>query len=428
MDFSYFTLVSLASIGILAILLALVLFEPGLDYRTQGRLGAIDAADFFRAVAAATGGTACRIDACRVLDSGPAIYAAELDAIRRARRSIHIEAFIFHADAVGRRFLAALTERAQAGVTVRVLVDAVGSMLTPDAFFAPLRAAGGTVVWYQPLRWYTLKRYNNRTHRELIVIDGERAFVGGAGIATHWAPQAGRALPWRDTMLRLRGDAATSLQAVLAENWLEATGEILVETDDRLPAPEEADDPAATAALVVASSPTEGRASHAHVLLQLLIAAAQSEILINSPYFLPDRALRRELLQAAARGVRVRIIVPGRGNNHPLTRYASRRHYGELLSGGIAIHEYQPAMIHAKILVVDRLWSVLGSTNFDSRSLALNDEVNLAVRSETLALRLARDFERDLCLALPVDLPAWMRRPMGERMAGVAGLLLERQE
>ncbi len=430
MEIDYFDIAAVFALVVLGVLLFLVLFEPGLAYKIDSELPAPDSENFSRLLAAVIDETVLEIRDFEVLRDGVDFYPAQLAAISNAKTSIHLEAFIFHATPIGERFVSALAERAQAGVKVRVIVDAVGSMLTPARFFERLRDAGGNVVWYQPLRWYTLKRFNNRTHRELMVIDGMTAFIGGAGIASAWDQGDKGRPPWRDTVVRVAGPTAAAVQTVFIENWLESSGEVLAD-EAVFPIGNQFEPLTVTGerlSLVVGSSPTAGRGTRARVLFQMLIAAARSEIRINSPYFLPDRALRRQLLNAAARGVKVSVIVPGKYNNHLMARYASRRLYGELLSGGIDIYEYQPGMIHAKILIVDRLWSVVGSTNFDSRSFELNDEVNLAVMDKKIAGRLTSDFERDLHASLAVELREWVRRPVAERMLATIGRMIERQE
>jgi cardiolipin synthase A/B len=402
-----------------------VLFEPGLAYHIETQVTSPSSTAFLRLLAGVTGSAVEHARTVEVLTNGEAFYEAELAAIRAARRSVHIVAFIFHPGEIGDRFLAALTERAQAGVIVRVLVDAIGSFPTPDRYFATLRAAGGIVAWYQPVRWYTLKRFNNRTHREIIVVDAETGFVGGAGIASHWFAGNLRQPPWRDTMLRVTGGIVSGLQTAFAENWLEATGEILMDPQlfpaIRFPAE-------GVAGFVAIGTPSPARSSPARVLFQALLAAARETIDVNSPYFLPDRSARREMIAAVRRGVRVRVITPGRFNNHPIARLASRRRYGELLKAGVEIHEFQPGMIHAKIFVMDGLWSVVGSTNFDSRSFDLNDEVNLAVMDPAVAARLNVDFERDRALSERVTLVDWDKRGLGEKVLAMLGRILERQE
>ena len=251
-----------------------------------------------------------------------------------------------------------------------------------------LKQAGGELHWYQPIAWYTLKRLNNRTHRDLLIVDGEVAFIGGMGVADYWIGPPRRGQPWRDTMIRVYGELA-GLQTSFAENWLEASGEILAEEEFRA-------SPAAPSVRHKSRSwPTARRprrATRARMLFQILVASARESICIASPYFIPDRRL---CAGARARGgAAATVLVPGRWNNHPLTRLASRRRYGRLLEGGVAIHEYQPAMMHAKILIVDHAWSVVGSTNFDNRSFGLNDEVNVAILQRCSAAKLEADFRR----------------------------------
>jgi len=416
-----FVLSALASCG----LLFLVLFEPGLTYHVEMPVTPPDASELLRILGAITDSEVHATQAIEVLTDGESFYESELDAIRTATQSVHIEAFIFHPSEIADRFLTTLTERAQAGVAVRVIVDAIGSFSTPDRYFAPLRAAGGHVSWYQPIRWYTLKRFNNRTHREIIVVDGTIGFVGGAGIASHWfGPKQGEK-PWRDTMLRITGNLVGGLQTAFAENWLESTSQILADASVFPKVPRAATE---KAGLVVIGTPSPARSSPARVLFQVVLASAHQSIDINSPYFLPDSSARRELIAAAGRGVRVRIITPGSASNHPIARRASRRRYGELLKAGVEIYEFQPRMIHAKILVTDRLWSVVGSTNFDSRSFDLNDEVNVVVMDRELATRLNVDFERDRVVSRLVTYTEWKTRPFGERALALLGLFLERQE
>lgn len=420
-------IVALTAIALLFGLLLLVLFEPSLPYRAVPPDLALDSTSFVRLMGEVSDSNVHGADTFEVLTDGPRFYAAELNAIANAATSVHLEAFIFHRSEIGDRFLAALAACARRGVHVRVIVDAIGSFPTPDRYFDALRAAGGAVAWYQPIRWYTLKRFNNRTHRELIIVDGQVGFIGGAGISAHWlgASRPGLALPWRDTMVRVTGGIVAGLQSAFVENWIEATGEILA-GDDAFPYARE--EPGPGNALVCCHAPSPARGSRARVLFQLLLASARRSIDINSPYFLPDGSARGELRRAAERGVRVRIITPGSTNNHPLARRASRRRYGELLLAGIELFEYQPRMIHAKILVVDGTWSVVGSTNFDSRSFDLNDEVNLAAMDRPLAARLLGDFEADLAASRRITYGEWKDRPWTERVMAQLGAVLERQE
>ena len=423
-----FDVIAIMAMAVVVVLFSLVLFEPGLPYEIRAGLPEPGAPEFPGLLSTLVD-TTLRGDSTVALLSGAAeFYEAELKAIAEARHSVHLEAYIFQSSAIAQRFLDALTERARNGVRVRVIVDAYGSLGTPDRYFSSLREAGGEVNWYQPLRWRTLKRYNNRTHRELVIVDGRIAFVGGAGFSAWWTDGADGGPPWRDTMVRVEGPLATALQTCFMENWLESSGEVLADLEDF---PFAARDPEADGdarGLVVISTPSAGRATRAHILFQLLLAASRSSIHIQSPYFVPDPGLMRELAGAARRGVQISIMVPGRYNNHPQARRASRRRYGELLKAGIAIYEYQPGMIHSKLLVVDEAWVVTGSTNFDNRSFGLNDEVNLAVQHAPLAARAMEQFAADLRSCQAVTLEQWNRRSIAERVLAWLGAVLERQE
>jgi cardiolipin synthase len=360
-----------------------------------------------------------------VLTNGEVFYESELEAIRAARESVNIEAYIFQKGELTKRFVEALTERARAGVKVRLVLDAIGSFATWESYFKDLRAAGGRICWYHPLRLFTLARFNNRTHREIIVVDGRVGFVGGAGFADHWYKELGKKPRWRDTMFRVEGEMVTSIQAGFIENWLEASGEIL--TDRIYFPPNEIEEP--IEAIVVDSSPSTGGSTRARILYQTMLASARKSIYITTPYFLPDRSARAEMVRAIReRNVEIKIIVPGKHTDHLLTRRSSRRLFGDLLKAGAKIYEYEEAMIHAKTMMIDGLWSVVGSTNFDNRSFGLNDEINLAARDEKLAARLMEDFAADLAGSCEISYEQWQRRSIFERMHEWLGWVLERQQ
>lgn len=426
-----FHVLAIAALIVVAALMIQVLFEPGLRYQIVGELPAADTREFRNLVSALVDEPLIDATGVEVLTNGKNFYESELKAILSARQSIHIEAYIFHRSEVADLFIQALEKKSLSGVKVRLVIDAIGSAMTPESYFSQLRKAGGEVMWYQPIRWGTLKRFNNRTHRELIVIDGAVGFIGGAGVAAWWHRSDDNRPPWRDTMVRVSGPLAVAMQTSFVENWLESAGEILAISHDfpSCLAPfETPPNSPLDFGLMVNSSPSAGKATRARMLFQLLIASARKSIKINSPYFLPDRSVQRELAAAVRRGVTVDVILPGKLNNHPIARRASRRRYGALLRAGVRLHEYQPSMIHAKVLIVDQIWSVVGSTNFDNRSFGLNDEVNLAIQGQTLARRLEVDFEADLKRCLSVTVEVWERRPVGERILATLGVLLERQQ
>ncbi len=430
MEFTLFDIAEFFAVTILTVLFLLLLFEPNLPYQSAMPRVALGSREYVNYLSAIVNARLFSVNDPAVLGTGEDIYAAELEAIRNARRSIHLEVYLFLRGRVGDTMIAALTERARAGVAVRIVVDRIGSLSTRDRYFEDLRAAGGRVYWYQPIAWYTLKRFNNRTHRDLLIVDGEIGFVGGVGIADFWVgpPEDGR--PWRDMMLRITGDFVKGLQTSFAENWLEASGEILPESEFALSAASEPEvlPPGSGVGIVVNSTPSAGRSTRARILFQVLLASARRSIEITSPYFLPDRSLLAELLRAVRRGVSVTVLTPGAWNNHPIARLASRRRYGTLLRGGIKIYEYQPAMIHAKVLIVDDTWCVVGSTNFDNRSFGLNDEVNVAIMHTELGRRLQHDFLQDIAQSRAITLEEWQRRPVKERVLALLGTVLERQE
>ena len=359
-----------------------------------------------------------------VFTNGPNFYPAALEAIRGAKRSVCLEAYIFHNSEIGRMYIDALAERARAGVAVNLTIDAFGSISARKHLFRPLLEAGGRVERYNGLRWDRLLRIDNRTHRELLIVDGRIGFIGGAGIADQWYKDVKGNPRWRDTLVRVEGEAVPNLLATFAENWLAASGELLVGEayfpDIQCPNP--------ATALVINSTPTVGGSTRARVLFQLLLASARQSIDITTPYFLPDKSLTRELCQALERGVKVRILLPGLKSDHLLTRSASRGAYGPLLEAGADVYEYQPSMIHAKILCIDRLWAVVGSTNFDNRSFGINDEVNLAVRDPAVAQRLETDMANDLKQSRGISLQEWRRRPVTERATELLGWVIERQQ
>jgi len=411
-----------------ALVILIALFGPDLRYKISAPTSeAVASSEFAAALEALTDSKLNFSTDLTVLTNGPAFYEAELAAITAAERSVCLEAYIFHKGEIAKRYVDAMTERVRAGVQVNVVLDALGSLRVTKDYFRDFIAAGGRLAWYNPARWNRLPHYNNRTHRELLIVDGTIAFIGGAGIADQWYTGSKGKPRWRDTMVRVVGPAVSNLQATFAENWLEACGEILI-GEPYFPATRE-QAPRQGAVMVVSSSPTSGGSTRARILFQLLIASAKKTIHINTPYFLPDKSLTEELQRAAReRGVEIKIIVPGRKGDIWLTRTSSRRKYGQLFKGGARIFEYQPAMIHAKVLLIDGLWGVVGSTNCDYRSFGLNDEVNLAARDEGFVHRLAEDFARDLANSREITYEEWRHRSILERAPELFGWVFERQQ
>ena len=417
------TFVSLVGLAFLIWFVLVFLFTPRIDYHFAGP--ASSEAQLLRVLEEQCQTRLHEGQRVEVLTNGIHFYPAMLAAIRDARYSINVEAYIFQPGRIADQVADALAERAKAGIEVRIALDAIGSSsLRWAAAATRLTDAGCHLDYYQPLKWYRLHRANNRTHRELLIVDGRIAFVGGAGIADWWHDASGPKDPaWRDTMVRVEGPVVASLQGVFSENWLECGGEILTSPACWPPLP----NAGPVEAVVIRSSPAD-RATASRVAFQLLMACAKDSIDIHTPYFLPDQTLRRALIAIAARGVRVRVLVPGPRTDQRFVRLASRRLYGQLLEQGVRIFEYQPGMTHAKVLIIDDRWAIVGTTNIDNRSFEHNDEVNVAFRDRDVAARLKRDFDSDLAVSAEVTYDAWLRRPLLEKVLKPLSWILERQQ
>jgi cardiolipin synthase A/B len=406
----------------LAWFVIVVLFTPAINYHLSRRTSIHDPG-FLYTLQSTCQAALYHGNAIEVFTNGPNFYPAMLDAIRRATHSINMECYIFQPGKIADQFITALSERARHGVNVTIVVDAIGSLSLWGGPVRRLRKAGCRIESYQRIRWYSLARLNNRTHRELLVVDGRIAFVGGAGIADWWAYPGRHKRPWRDTMARIEGPVVAAVQGVAAENWLECCGEILTGPEyypDLTPTGQ-------TTGFVVKSSPSD-RATASRVAFQLLMEGADHHVRISTPYFLPDRALRRALEKVARRGVTVTVILPGRGTDQHWVRLASRRMWGPLLEAGVEIYEYRETMMHAKVMVVDGVWSVVGTTNVDNRSFEHNDEDNLAMLDREVARRLLEDYQRDLEDSDQITLEAWRARPLWEKIVGPFVWILERQQ
>nr|WP_207794126.1 cardiolipin synthase [Ramlibacter algicola] len=345
------------------------------------------------------------------LINGDEIFPAMLEAIRGARKTVLFETFIYWSGDIGKAFAEALSERARAGVRVHVLLDWVGSIKVDVDLVHRMREAGVEVRMFHPLRWYHLGRMNNRTHRKLLIVDGCIGFTGGVGIAPQWCGHAQDPEHWRDSHFRVEGPVVAQMQSVMLSNWSKTTGRVL-HGQDYFPALEPAGDQPAQ---MFASSPSGGSESML-MMTMLAIAASVRSIDIASAYFVPDRVALAALVSAAQRGVRVRVITPGRHTDQDTVRHASRGLWGPLLEAGVELYEYQPTMFHCKMLLVDGLLASVGSTNFDPRSFHLNDEANLNVYDAAFAQRMTEVFEADLRKCERITLEGWRRRPARERL------------
>jgi len=353
------------------------------------------------------------------LVNGEQIFPAMLDAIRGATRTVTFETFIYWSGSIGKEFAAGLTDRARAGVKVHVLLDWVGTGKMDASMLREMEQAGVEVVKYHPLRWYNLGRLNNRTHRKLLVVDGTTGFTGGVGIADNWLGHAQDPDHWRDSHFRLEGPAVAQMQAAFVDNWIESTGTVL-HGNDYFP---ELEPVGSQQAQMFKSSANEASES-VRLMYLLSIASAEESVRIANAYFVPDALAVDTLVAARRRGVRVEIIVPGPHIDTAIVRKASRSRWEPLLEAGVAIYEYQPTMYHTKVMVVDQLWTTVGSTNFDNRSFRLNDEANLNVLDGEFAREQIRLLEADMAQSKQLTLEWWRSRPWHQRVTEwLAGLL-----
>lgn len=349
-----------------------------------------------------------RID---VLNNGREIFPAMLEAIRSAQHTITFETYIYWSGEIGREFSDALSERARARVDVRVTIDWGGSLKMDHALVDTMTEAGVDVHRYRPLAWYNLHRINNRTHRKLLVIDGRIGFTGGVGVADQWMGDAQDPDHWRDTHHRIEGPVVAQVQTAFNDNWIKTTGRV-VNGARYYPALEAVGD--SDAQLFVASP--AGGSESMHLMYLIAIAAACSTIDLAAAYFVPDALITRALLEARSRGVSIRVLLPGKHIDAVSVRLASKASWEPLLQAGIEIHEYQPTMLHTKLLIIDGLLVSVGSTNFDIRSFRLNDEASLNVYDRTLAARMTEVFERDLQRAEQYSLERWRARPLRQKL------------
>src|SRR6185503_15961631 len=351
---------------------------------------------FTRALEAHTLSSLVPGNRARILLNGNEIFPAMLGAIREAKTTITLANFIYEDGDIAGEMAAALAERCRAGVKVSVLLDAVGSSDMPRQHVAMLQDAGCQFAWYRPLNPLSIRRYNHRNHRRVLVVDGRVGFTGGTGVGEQWTGDGRQPKHWRQTDVRVEGPIVRFLQSAFAENWREAT-EVLLGGDAYFPEPQSR---GPLAIQSVKSSPAAG-ASEAYLLFLLAIDGARSSIYLTNPYFVPDEPMADALARAARRGVDVSIITAGvaQGVLDRLVRRASRTHFPRVTKAGVKIYEYGPALLHAKTMVIDGQWSSIGSANLDSRSFALNAELNLVFLDPAIAQQLTQVFREDLTIS-----------------------------
>jgi cardiolipin synthase len=376
---------------------------------------------FARSVAALTGTPLTAGHGIDLLSHGDESFRRLFEDLGAARRSITMQMYYKSGGLVADSVERILMQRARAGVEVYFLHDAIGADALPGRYADSLRAAGVRVATFRPFRWYQLDRLGHRAHTRAIVLDGMVGYTGGFGLDDKWLGDGRHPGSWRDTNVRFTGPASAQLQGVFAQEWSEATGELLA--GDALFPP--ISSPTGAVAGLLYSVPTVAP-SAAERLLVLSIAGAQRSLYIANAYFVPNRAARRLLAGAARRGVDVRILTNGAQIDFGVTRLAGRASYEELLQAGVRVFEYEPAMMHAKNFVVDGLWSSVGTVNFDNRSLALNNESTLLVLDRSFGAAMDSVFREDLRFSREVRLSSFRRRPWTERVLERAARLLGR--
>lgn len=405
------------AISVLATSLVLLLLqnfktpERVLDRKVEHRYTISDP-QFRREMSVLLGPTIVQGNQVTALQNGKEIFPAMLQAIRSAQLSITFETHIYWSGEMGREFSQALSDRARAGVPVNVIIDWVGSTKMDQSLLDSMQAAGVRLHRYRPLSWYNLGRMNNRTHRKLLVVDGRIGFTGGVGIADQWTGDGGDPEHWRDTHFRVEGPVVAQLQAAFNDNWIKSTGQVLNGPRYFPDLPERG----SMVAHVFMASPSAGSESM-HLMYLLAIAAAETSIDLAASYFVPDRLLIKALVAARARKVRVRILLPGPHIDSVTVKIASKAEWGELLQAGAQIHVYQPTMLHTKLLIIDSEFVSVGSTNFDIRSIRLNDEASLNIYCREFATRMTTVFESDLQSAEPYSLARWTHRPWSEKLS-----------
>jgi cardiolipin synthase len=356
------------------------------------------------------------------LQNGDEIFPAMLTAIRNARRTITFETYIYWSGHIGEQFADALAERAQAGIKVHVMLDWVGCSKMSSKLLARMTGSGIEVERYHALRWFSLGKLNNRTHRKVLVIDGQIGFTGGVGIADQWCGSAQDPEHWRDMHFRVQGLVVAQMQAAFLDNWIKSTGCVL-HGEDYFPAL----DPVGTQEMQMFTSSPDGGGDSMRLMYLTAITAAERSIDIEAAYFIPDTLMIRELETARARGVRIRVLVPDKHLDSETVRIASKRGWGSLLAAGVEIFVYEPTMLHCKMLVFDGFMVSVGSTNFDMRSFELNDEASLNIYDADFASHMTAVFERDLECSVRYTHQRWQRRSWAQKVAEVVLLPIRSQ-
>ena len=346
-----------------------------------------------------------------VLRNGDEIFPALLNSIESAEKTIDFLTFVYWKGEIGNRFAKALAGRARSGVRVRVLLDAMGAKSLDRAAIALMEANGVHLDWFRPLGRLKPSRVNHRTHRKVIIVDEATAFTGGVGIADEWLGNAEDETQWRDTHFEIRGPAVDGLRAAFLDNWAESDHNLFDESIDRFP--DQPQPGSATAQCVRGASETGW--SDVDTLLRTLIQLANEHIRITTAYFVPDAEITGRLCDAADRGVSIDVLVPGPHADKRFVQVAAEASYAELLDHGVNLWNFQPSMLHAKVMTVDGVASNIGSANLNSRSTALDEEINVVVLDADMARTLDGHFDEDLARSVKIETARWEQRSLPQR-------------
>jgi cardiolipin synthase A/B len=419
--------------GLTAVLIGGAIAWYGADslrHRREGAFGYelaegvdVDSEAFLRAAEALTGAPISTGNEAELFVNGDQIFPAFLETIDAAERTLTLQTYVYWRGEIATEVAAAVCRKARGGVDCKLILDALGAAQMKASLVKEMQEAGVRVVRFRPPKPYAVRRIANRTHRRLLVADGKVGMTGGVGIASEWTGNAEDPDHWRDTHVRVRGPVVRGMQGTFAENWLEATGELLV-GDTYLPELEPVGEGGAMQ--LVRSSAKVGD-TNVEALYYLAIASARETMELTAAYFVPRPAFTEALAEAAERGVRVRVLVPGPHTDKELVRIAGRAAYARLLEAGVEIFEFEPTMLHAKTLVVDGVWASVGTVNFDNRSFQLHDEVTLCVWDREFAGRLHEEFEQDVARSQRFEAQRWESRPAHHRVRESATRLLRRE-
>ena len=362
-------------------------------------------------VAGLTHGMVVKGNSAEILQDGE-FFEAVLKEIKGARKSIHFETFLWKEGKLGERLTEALCAKARKDVTVRVLVDANGCKHMGDDACAKLKKAGVKLARFHPWKVRNIGVMNKRDHRKIVVVDGRVAFVGGHCVVDEWGGSGyGSKGPYRDLSIRLCGPAVHQVQSAFSENWIEVTGELFA-GDEYFPEIE----PCGDLEVHAASVKPESSAPAVKILHHMVICTAKKRLWIQNPYFLPEPDAIEALGKAVERGVDVRVMVPTKeASDMPMVQIAAHRNFQKLLDAGVRILEYPRTLIHQKTMVVDGIWSAVGSTNFDDRAFETNDEITLGIVGKDFAKQMEAIFEEDAKACKEVDPKEWARRPWTAR-------------